>query len=123
MAGDETKLTKKQVAIIEAATELFAEKGFSATSTSEIAGRAEVAEGTIFKHYKSKKGLLMAIVSPIMIKFYAPVIKRDLDKVFKQEFETFQDFIRAMIENRKIFIQKICRFFVFWFRKFLSILN
>lgn len=106
MTDKEPKLTKKQIAILEAATELFAEQGYAGTSTSEIANKAEVAEGTIFKHFKSKKGLLMAIVSPMMVKLIAPMIKKDLNKVLDQEFEYFQDFIRAMIENRKEFIKK-----------------
>ncbi|WP_152657783.1 TetR/AcrR family transcriptional regulator [Oceanobacillus sp. CFH 90083] len=106
MTDKEPKLTKKQIAILEAATELFAEQGYAGTSTSEIANKAEVAEGTIFKHFKSKKGLLLAIVSPMMVKLIAPMIKKDLNKVLDQEFEYFQDFIRAMIENRKEFIQK-----------------
>ncbi|MCT1903002.1 TetR/AcrR family transcriptional regulator [Oceanobacillus sojae] len=104
MTNKEPKLTKKQIAILEAATDLFAEKGYAGTSTSEIANKAEVAEGTIFKHFKSKKGLLLAIVSPMMVKLVAPMIKNDLDKVLDQEFEYIQDFIRAMIENRKEFI-------------------
>lgn len=105
MANNETKLTKKQKSILEAATELFAEKGYAGTSTSEIANKAEVAEGTIFKHFKSKKGLLLSIVSPITLKLIAPMVKNDLNKVLDQEFERFQDFIRAMIENRKVFIK------------------
>src|SRR5690625_6187511 len=105
MKNKEPKLTKKQIAILDAATELFADKGYAGTSTSEIAAKAEVAEGTIFKHFKSKKGLLLAIVSPMMVKLIAPMIKRDLNKVLDQELECFQDFIRAMIENRKEFIQ------------------
>ncbi|MEK4300763.1 TetR/AcrR family transcriptional regulator [Oceanobacillus sp. FSL W8-0428] len=104
MTNKEPKLTKKQIAILEAATDLFAEKGYAGTSTSEIANKAEVAEGTIFKHFKSKKGLLLAIVSPMMVKLVAPMIKNDLNKVLDQEFEYIQDFIRAMIENRKEFI-------------------
>ncbi len=104
MTNKEPKLTKKQIAILEAATDLFAEKGYAGTSTSEIANKAEVAEGTIFKHFKSKKGLLLAIVSPMMVKLVAPMIKKDLNKVLDQEFEYIQDFIRAMIENRKEFI-------------------
>ncbi|MFD1067825.1 TetR/AcrR family transcriptional regulator [Oceanobacillus locisalsi] len=105
MTNKEPKLTKKQIAILEAATDLFAEKGYAGTSTSEIANKAEVAEGTIFKHFKSKKGLLLAVVSPMMVKWIAPMIKKDLNKVLDQEFEYIQDFIRAMIENRKEFIQ------------------
>ncbi|QQK79472.1 TetR/AcrR family transcriptional regulator [Salicibibacter cibi] len=105
MTNKERKLTKKQIAIIETATELFAEKGYAGTSTNEIANKANVSEGTIFKHFKSKKGLLMEIVSPMTMKLFAPMIKKDLDKVLDQEFEYFQDLIRAMIENRKEFIQ------------------
>lgn len=40
----------------------------------------------------------------MMVKLVAPMIKNDLNKVLDQEFEYIQDFIRAMIENRKEFI-------------------
>ncbi|WP_156290339.1 TetR/AcrR family transcriptional regulator [Oceanobacillus salinisoli] len=106
MGNDEEKLTEKQKAILDAAVELFAEKGFAATSTNEIAKKAEVAEGTIFKHFKSKKGLLLSVLSPMMVKLIAPMIKNDMNKVLDRDFETFQDFIRGMIENRKEFIKK-----------------
>ena len=52
--GDTKKKTKKQEAIVEAAIKLFAEKGYANTSTAEIAKVAEVSEGTIFKHYRTK---------------------------------------------------------------------
>ncbi|MUK89408.1 TetR family transcriptional regulator [Ornithinibacillus sp. L9] len=105
MFTDDQKLTEKQKGILAAATELFAEKGYAATSTSEIAKKAGVAEGTIFRHYKTKKELLLSVVSPVMVKVLAPIIKRDLNKVLDQEFETYQEFIRAMIENRIEFVQ------------------
>ncbi|GJM81482.1 hypothetical protein HMSSN139_39780 [Paenibacillus sp. HMSSN-139] len=38
---DTEKKTEKQIKILEAATEIFAEKGYAATSTSEIAQRPE----------------------------------------------------------------------------------
>lgn len=53
--GEDVKLSEKQIKILEAAIEIFAEKGYASTSTSEIAKRAGVAEGTIFRHYKTKK--------------------------------------------------------------------
>ena len=53
--GEDGHLTEKQKRIVQAAIESFAEKGFSATSTNEIAQKAGVAEGTIFRHYKTKK--------------------------------------------------------------------
>lgn len=102
---DDDELTEKQKKILLAAIESFSEKGFSATSTSEIAKKAGVAEGTIFRHYKTKKDLLIAIVAPTMAKFLAPFIIKDLYKVLNVEFQSFEDFLRAMIENRKKFLQ------------------
>src|SRR5699024_3197350 len=100
MSKNEKKLTQKQKNIIAAASSLFAEKGYAATSTSEIAQKAGVAEGTIFRHYKNKKELLISIVTPIMVEFIAPILKDDIYKVIDQEFVHFEDFIKAMIQNR-----------------------
>jgi AcrR family transcriptional regulator len=55
-------MTEKQANIMEAALHLFAEQGFDATSTREIADQANVSEGLIFRHFTSKKGLLEAIM-------------------------------------------------------------
>ncbi|MFS0674711.1 TetR/AcrR family transcriptional regulator [Ornithinibacillus sp. 179-J 7C1 HS] len=105
MFTDDQNLTEKQKGILEAATELFAEKGYAATSTSEIAKKAGVAEGTIFRHYKSKKDLLLTIVSPTLVKVISPLIKKDINKVLDTNHPTFQDFIRAMISNRIEFVK------------------
>ncbi|MFC4409073.1 TetR/AcrR family transcriptional regulator [Chungangia koreensis] len=105
MNGSE-KMTDRQKNIVVAAVEMFAEKGYSGTSTKEIAQKAGVAEGTIFRHYKTKKDLLLAIVTPTMIKLLAPVIIKDLNKVLNKEFENFEDFIREMVANRAEFLNK-----------------
>lgn len=48
-----------------AALALFAEKGFDATRTEEIAARAGIAKGTLYLYYPSKEMLLQAaVVSP-----------------------------------------------------------
>jgi AcrR family transcriptional regulator len=99
-------LTEKQKRIIQAAIETFAEKGFSASSTNEIAKKAGVAEGTIFRHYKTKKDLLIAIVTPVMSRLIAPFVIKDLNKVLDQKYDSFEDFLRAMILNRKKFVEK-----------------
>lgn len=101
-----TKMTERQKSIVSAAVEMFAEKGYSGTSTKEIAQKAGVAEGTIFRHYKTKKDLLLAIVTPTVIKLLAPMIMKDLNKVLNKEFEHFEDFIRAMIDNRAEFLNR-----------------
>jgi len=111
----EGDLTERQKKILAAAIESFAEKGYSATSTKEIAQKAGVAEGTIFRHYKTKKELLMTIVTPLMIKLMAPIFIKDINKVLNHDHETFEDFVRAMIDNRRKFLEnnmKIIKIFI-----------
>ena len=59
-------ITPKQRAILQASLDLFAEKGFDQTSTSDIAQRAGVAEGTVYRRYKTKAALRDAILAPIV---------------------------------------------------------
>lgn len=63
-------MTRKE-AIVVAAAELFAEKGFSETTTAEVAERAEVAQGTLFYHFKSKGNMLLAVFEEIMARYQA----------------------------------------------------
>jgi TetR/AcrR family transcriptional regulator len=48
--------------LLDAALELFVEKGFSATRSEEVASRAGVAKGTLYLYYPSKEDLLKAVV-------------------------------------------------------------
>ncbi|MDX9872448.1 MAG: TetR/AcrR family transcriptional regulator [Clostridia bacterium] len=102
----EYKITDKQARILEVAIQEFADKGYSNTSTSEIASKAGVAEGTIFRHYKTKKELLLAIVTPTLTKGIAPIIERTCVKdIFNKEYESFEDFLRFLLNNRYQFLR------------------
>ena len=48
--------------LIEAALELFVEKGFAATRVDEVAARAGVSKGTLFLYFPSKEELFKAAV-------------------------------------------------------------
>jgi AcrR family transcriptional regulator len=48
--------------LLDAALELFVEKGFAATRSEEVAARAGVAKGTLYLYYPSKEDLLKAVV-------------------------------------------------------------
>jgi AcrR family transcriptional regulator len=53
---------KRMRALIDAALEVFAERGFDAATTREIASRAGCAEGLITRYFRNKQGLLEAAV-------------------------------------------------------------
>ncbi|MBM7585178.1 AcrR family transcriptional regulator [Bacillus pakistanensis] len=106
LLNQDESLTEKQKKILESAIEIFAEKGYSATSTNEIAKKAGVAEGTIFRHYKTKKDLLLSIVAPTMAKLVAPFVIKDLNKVLDTKYETYEAFLKALILNRQAFLKE-----------------
>ena len=52
-------------ALLQAARELFAEKGFAATGREEIAERAGVTRGALYHHFASKTELAAAVVEQL----------------------------------------------------------
>jgi len=48
--------------LLDAALELFVEKGFAATRSEEVAARAGVSKGTLYLYYPSKEELFKAVV-------------------------------------------------------------
>ena len=61
MAGDERRLQILQIAV-----RLFSERGFSGTTTKEIANAAGVSEAMVFRHFASKDELYSAILDSKM---------------------------------------------------------
>lgn len=62
----EAKTTGKRAQILEAATRIFAEKGFLSSTVAEIAREARVADGTIYLYFRSKDDLLLRLVEARM---------------------------------------------------------
>ncbi len=62
------KATKKQ-SIIQAAIDVFSNGSFKNSRISEIAGRANVAEGTIYRYFKNKEDLFFSIPIQKTIEF------------------------------------------------------
>jgi len=99
------KETQKQKKILEAAIHVFAEKGFSGASTSEIAERAGVAEATIFKHYRTKKGLLLRLVIPAIARVASPYIANPVLQILNQD-KPMEEILRELVIDRKQLIER-----------------
>ena len=61
----ELRRQETRAAIVDAAAELFAERGFDAVSVMEIARRAGVVEKTVFNHFPVKEGLVFDADPPM----------------------------------------------------------
>lgn len=48
--------------ILDAAKELFGQKGFDGTSTGDILGKVGIARGTLYYHFKSKEDIMDALI-------------------------------------------------------------
>ncbi len=59
------KAPQRRDQLIEVATKLFARTGYEATTTSAIAEAAGVTEPILYRHFKSKQELFVAIVRSV----------------------------------------------------------
>ncbi|NMM06294.1 TetR/AcrR family transcriptional regulator [Polaromonas sp.] len=67
--------------LLDAALDLFVEKGFAATRVEEVAARAGVSKGTLFLYFQSKEELFKAVVRENISGRF---------KEWNEEFEAFQ---------------------------------
>lgn len=103
VAADQT-LTDKQRAILQASLELFAEQGFDHTSTSDIAHKADVAEGTVYRRYKTKEALREAVIAPIIDNIF-PSLAADFSRdELQTKYDSLEDFFKAVFMDRFSFV-------------------
>lgn len=90
---------KRKQAILQAAKELFAEKGHPATSTQEIATRAGVSKGLLFYYFKDKHEILKELADEVTTAYLM-----GLDE-FLAERDTARASLEALIEYHFDFIE------------------
>ena len=78
---------EKRVRIVDAAVQVFAEKGFRGARISDIARAAGVADGTIYLYFRNKEDLLLTIfeekVGEILVRLHAALegVSDPLDRI------------------------------------------
>ncbi len=88
--------------LLTAARQLFAERGYESTSIHDIASRAKVADGALYNHFRSKRQLLVALMTELLEHLHRldlrPAgaggemqegLRRFLEAVFKADLEYF----------------------------------
>ena len=93
----EESRARTRAMLIEAAATLFAERGFTAASVEEIAGRAGFSRGAFYSNFESKDDLFLAVLDAHL--------EREVGSIVR-EFETspspeaFFEFLRARAVRR-----------------------
>jgi AcrR family transcriptional regulator len=105
------KLARRET-IIEAAKELFYQKGFPDTTMEEIASAAEVSKGTLYLYFSSKDELYVSIILEGF-----QIIDQKLEEISVSESELvakgrsmFMSFVEFCLENREYF--RITQYFL-----------
>ncbi len=103
----ELELPDKEKKILEAAILISNEKGFSSTTTSEIAKRAGVAEGTIFRYFKTKKDILHGIMLQAIKIAADKIILNSLYDIFKNgEQKELRVILKEILLDRLELVQR-----------------
>lgn len=95
----EEKMPPGKKKAMATAIELFAKQGFDGTSTAQIATQAGISQATIFKYFKTKEELLLAILNP--------VIPRVKDEFFSNllAHKKLEDAVHFLVQDRWAFIK------------------
>ncbi len=91
---------ERRTRIIDAALELFADKGFSGTRTREIAELAEISETLIFQHFKTKEDLYRAALREL---FGQHPVMPDIEEMMakKDDFGVFSTLALHVIRHNR----------------------
>ncbi len=74
----------KHEAILRAAIKVFADKGYFNSKVADIAGAANIADGTVYLYFKSKEEILHSIFDRMMSEFISEG-KKQIEKIEKAD--------------------------------------
>jgi len=101
--------------ILDAATELFAEHGYSDAVTQVLAERLQVGKGTLYRHFRSKRELFLAAADRVMRRMRERIdecvtaIDDPLERIaqairsFLGFFADHPEFVELLIQERALF--------------------
>lgn len=84
-------------ALLEAAADLFAERGPAAVSTREVARRANVNQGLVHRHFGTKDDLVRAVIDRLLVDARARFADFEIEGTDRTEL------LSAMAENDRYF--------------------
>lgn len=86
--------------IVTVADQLFYQRGFEATSFTDVAGEVGISRGNFYHHFKSKDAILQAVIEKRQAK--TDDMLRQWEAARETPLERIRCFIRILIENRSL---------------------
>ncbi|MGO4537378.1 TetR/AcrR family transcriptional regulator [Paenibacillus sp. 2TAB19] len=74
------KAEERRNEILDAADELFGQKGFDGTSTNDILEKVGIARGTLYYHFKSKEDIMDALIERYNVRLIGAAQEISADK-------------------------------------------
>ena len=103
------RMRDRYEAILAAATRVFADKGYSNASITQIAQAADISDGLIYKYFANKRDLL----EQVLTSFYERIIAELEAKVARGQ--NFEERLYVLVsEHLRVFVADIdlCRLFI-----------
>jgi AcrR family transcriptional regulator len=114
------RIERRQHQILGVAARIFAEKGYGAATTKEIAEAADIAEGTLYHYFSGKREILIRIAADMQGTMRD--LLKDMDQIRSREdmialierayddVATKLPFIRAFLAETWVDDELFCRF-------------
>ena len=71
--------------ILDAAEDLFAQKGYSATSLGDVADRVGIRSPSLYNHFRNKEALYEAVLERLLVEFSGPLMEMQQSTGLSQE--------------------------------------
>lgn len=100
--------TRSRQRLVDAATRLFAERGYRDTSVQAIAESAGISRGSIFWHFGSKEGLLSAVAEAAFRRWETETLVGDVGdargiEAMRRALESHKRFLRDDADVLRLF--------------------
>ena len=86
--------------ILDAAEDLFAEKGYSATSLGDVADRVGIRSPSLYNHFRNKEALYGAVLERLLEAFGAPLAKLQDSPITRERIYEWLETIVRMHHER-----------------------
>jgi TetR/AcrR family transcriptional regulator len=97
----ETEFKPTAMRILDAAEDLFAEKGYSATSLGDVADRVGIRSPSLYNHFKNKEALYSAVLERLLDLFATPLTElTQADQVTPERIYTWLEGVIRMHHER-----------------------